>query len=78
MDRCQEIQAALGRWELPKAEGGFFFFLLASTKKWKTQVYMAKGQISCLVSDAEKKKFTLAFLALRGFVRIPCLAMSGI
>lgn len=27
------IQAALGRWELPKAEGGFFFFLLASTTK---------------------------------------------
>lgn len=46
-------------------------FLLASTKKWKTKVcLMAKGQISCLKCQMQKKKNLPSFLsALEGFVR---------
>lgn len=42
--------------------GGVLSFLSAS------YLLIAKGQISCIVSDA---------LALRAFVRTPCLAVSG-
>lgn len=45
-------------------------------QKVESQVFIANGQTSCIVSDAGKK-INLAFLALRGFVRIQCLAVSG-
>lgn len=55
------------------------FMLVGFNKNWK-HVFIAKGQISCIVLGAKKKKkktLTLAFLAPRVFVRIQCLAVSG-
>lgn len=56
------------------------FMLVGFNKNWK-HVFIAKGQISCIVLGAKKKKkkktLTLAFLAPRVSVRIQCLAVSG-
>lgn len=77
---CEELKGteaqlpAEGRWDVLKLRAS------PSHPCWlqpevESQVFIANGQTSCSLRRGEKNY--VALLALRGFVRIRCLAVAG-